>query len=60
MQAAKQIRFSRKARRSAAVRSSRSSKTESIQRKQNSALRLIDGMFSTAANAADRSASSGT
>ena len=46
MQAAKQIRFSRNARRSAGLASSRSPKTESIQRKQKSALRLIDGMFS--------------
>ena len=37
-----------------------SSKTESIHRKQKSALRLIDGMFSTAANASCRSFSSGT
>ena len=42
MQAAKQIRLSRNARRSAAVRSSRSSKTESIHRKQNSAFRAIE------------------
>ncbi len=60
MQAAKQIRLSRNARRSARVRSSRSANTESIQRKQNSALRRIDGMFSIAANAANRSFSSGT
>ena len=38
MQAAKQMRLSRNARRSAAVRSSRSSKTESIHLKQNSRL----------------------
>ena len=60
MQAAKQIRLSRNARRSARVFSSRSSKIESIHLKQNSALRAIEGMFSTAANASNRSCSSGT
>jgi hypothetical protein len=60
MQAAKQIRLSRNDRRSAALSSWRSPNTESIQRKQKSALRLIDGMFRTASNAANRSASSGT
>ncbi len=38
-----------------ASRARRASKIESIQRKQNSALRRIDGMFSTAANASCRS-----
>ena len=56
MQAAKQIRLSRNARRSAAVRSSRSWQAESIQVKQNRALRAMDGMLSTAANAWARSA----
>ena len=61
MQAAKQIRLSRnRAPVLAASRAGRSSNTESIQRKQNSALRRIDGMFSTAANASCRSVSSGT
>jgi hypothetical protein len=60
MQAAKQMTLSRNCRRSSAVRSSRSSKIESIHLKQNSALRLIDGMFSTAANASARAASSVT
>ena len=46
MQAAKQIRLSRNALRSAALDRVRSSLSESIQRKQNSALRWIDGMFS--------------
>ena len=46
MQAAKQIRLSRNARRSSAVRSSRSSCSELIHLKQNSALRAMEGMFS--------------
>ena len=60
MQAAKQIRLSRNARRSSAVRSSRSSCSELIHLKQNSALRAMEGMFSTASNACARSFSSGT
>ncbi len=60
MQAAKQIRLSRNARRSSRVFSSRTSNSESIHLKQNSALRRIDGMFSTAANASNRCCSSGT
>ena len=60
MHAAKQIRLSRNARRSAAgPQPPQLGQIESIHRKQNSALRAIDGMFSTAANASRRSVSSG-
>ena len=58
MQAAKQIRFSRNRRRSAAVRSG-PLPTEPIHLKQNSALARSDGMFSMAANASARSSWSG-
>ena len=61
MQAAKQIRLSRNARRSSrGAQLAQLVKTESIHLKQNSALRAIEGMFSTAANACARSFSSGT
>lgn len=59
MTAAKQMRLSRKARRWSFVSSASSSKTESIHRKQKSALCLIDGMLSTAAKACRRSSWSG-
>ncbi len=55
MHAAKQIRLSRNARRSPAVRSSSREPSESIQRKQNSALDRMDGMCSIAAKALARS-----
>ena len=58
MQAAKQIRFSRKLRRSR--RPGRHCRAiESIHLKQNSALGWMDGMCSMAANASARSAASG-
>ncbi len=59
MQAAKQIRFSRKRRRSARDSSRSIFSTESIHLKQNSAFSRMDGMFSTAAKAAARSSGSG-
>ena len=59
MHAAKQIRLSRNVFRSAAVSSLSTLLSESIHLKQKSALRLIDGMLSTAENASMRSASSG-
>lgn len=60
MTAAKQMRLSKKALRCSRLSSSRRSKTESIHRKQKSALGLIEGMLSTAAKASCRSSSSGT
>ncbi len=51
MQAAKQIRLSRNARRCSRVSRASSSNTESIQRKQKSALCWIDGIVSIAAKA---------
>jgi hypothetical protein len=54
MQAAKQIRLSRNCGGALAF-PARRPWIESIHLKQNSALRRIDGMFSTAANAAARS-----
>jgi hypothetical protein len=59
MQAAKQIRLSRNARRSEAFSSRSRWSIESIQRKQKSAFSRIDGMCSTAANARSRSSGSG-
>lgn len=59
MHAAKQIRLSRKRRRSALVSSRSIDSTESIHLKQNSAFSRMDGMFSTAAKAAARSSGSG-
>ena len=59
MQVAKQMRFSRNRRRWPAVSSRSRLSMDPIQRKQNSALRRMDGMFSTAAKAAWRSSMSG-
>ncbi len=59
MQAAKQMRFSRNARRFSSVSSSPRSSIDPIHLKQKSAFLRIDGMLWIAAKAASRSAMSG-